>query len=64
MQIAEALQRLTTRAGLEGVSLRQVAAEAGMSMGSVQHYFTRVDPGITRVDRSRTRRSCAKGRHA
>ncbi|SFW76151.1 TetR/AcrR family transcriptional regulator [Amycolatopsis australiensis] len=43
VQIAEALQRLTTRAGLEGVSLRQVAAEAGMSMGSVQHYFKTKD---------------------
>jgi AcrR family transcriptional regulator len=42
-QIAEALHRLTTRAGLEGVSLRQVAAEAGMSMGSVQHYFKTKD---------------------
>jgi AcrR family transcriptional regulator len=42
-QIAEALLRLTTRAGLEGVSLRQVAAEAGMSMGSVQHYFKTKD---------------------
>ena len=43
MRIAEALQRVTTRAGLEGVSLRQVAAEAGMSMGSVQHYFKTKD---------------------
>ncbi|WP_158641436.1 TetR/AcrR family transcriptional regulator [Amycolatopsis eburnea] len=43
VQIAEALQRLTTRAGLEGVSLRHVAAEAGMSMGSVQHYFKTKD---------------------
>jgi len=43
VQIAEALQRLTTRSGLEGVSLRQVAAEAGMSMGSVQHYFRTKD---------------------
>ncbi|MFD9896083.1 TetR/AcrR family transcriptional regulator [Amycolatopsis sp. NPDC059027] len=42
-QIAEALQRLTTRRGLEGVSLRQVAAEAGMSMGLVQHYFKNKD---------------------
>ncbi|MBE8525594.1 TetR/AcrR family transcriptional regulator [Amycolatopsis sp. H6(2020)] len=43
VQIAEALQRLTTRSGLEGVSLRHVAAEAGMSMGSVQHYFRTKD---------------------
>lgn len=42
-QIAEALWRLTARDGLEGVSLRQVAAEAGISMGLVQHYFTTKD---------------------
>ncbi|MFI5612811.1 TetR/AcrR family transcriptional regulator [Amycolatopsis sp. NPDC051903] len=42
-QIADALQRLITRHGLEGVSLRHVAAEAGVSMGSVQHYFASKD---------------------
>ncbi|MER7077201.1 transcriptional regulator, TetR family [Saccharopolyspora kobensis] len=38
-QIAEALLRLASRGGLEAVSLRDVAAEAGISMGAVQHYF-------------------------
>ncbi|RZQ59762.1 TetR/AcrR family transcriptional regulator [Amycolatopsis suaedae] len=38
-QIAEALLRLTACRGLEAVSLRTVAAEAGLSMGAVQHYF-------------------------
>lgn len=39
IQIAEALLRLASRGGLEAVSLRDVAAEAGISMGAVQHYF-------------------------
>ncbi|MEU6127550.1 TetR family transcriptional regulator C-terminal domain-containing protein [Saccharopolyspora sp. NPDC047091] len=38
-QIAEALLRLAGRGGVEAVNLRDVAAEAGISMGSVQHYF-------------------------
>jgi TetR/AcrR family transcriptional regulator, transcriptional repressor of bet genes len=38
-QIVEALWRVTTDRGLESVSLRQVAAEAGVSVGMVQHYF-------------------------
>lgn len=42
-QIADAVCRLAGRHGLEGVSLRQVAAEAGVSMGRVQHYFTTKD---------------------
>jgi TetR/AcrR family transcriptional repressor of bet genes len=39
-QIADAVCRLTGRQGLDAVSLRHVAAEAGVSMGRVQHYFT------------------------
>lgn len=38
--IAEALWRVASRHGLDAVSLRHVAAEAGVSMGLVQHYFT------------------------
>jgi AcrR family transcriptional regulator len=41
--IADALLRLAATAGLEAVSLRHVAAEAGVSMGSVQHYFRTKD---------------------
>ncbi len=37
--IADALWRVVAREGFEGVSLRHVAAEAGVSMGTVQHYF-------------------------
>jgi AcrR family transcriptional regulator len=38
-ELARALWRVMTRQGLEAVSLRHVAAEAGVSMGMVQHYF-------------------------
>jgi TetR/AcrR family transcriptional regulator, transcriptional repressor of bet genes len=41
--IAEAIVRLVTAKGVEAASLRAVAAEAGVSMGSVQHYFTARD---------------------
>ncbi|MCE7004824.1 TetR family transcriptional regulator C-terminal domain-containing protein [Kibdelosporangium philippinense] len=41
--IAEALWRIVSTQGLEGVSLRNVAAEAGISMGLVQHYFRSKD---------------------
>lgn len=42
-QIAEAVCRLAGSHGLEAVSLRHVATEAGVSMGLVQHYFTTKD---------------------
>ncbi|MEV0424771.1 TetR/AcrR family transcriptional regulator [Streptosporangium canum] len=38
-QIAEAVWRLAARAGLEDVTLRQVAAEAGVSARLLQYYF-------------------------
>ncbi|WP_283136722.1 TetR/AcrR family transcriptional regulator [Rhizohabitans arisaemae] len=46
-EIAEALLRVVDRQGLEGVSLRSVAAEAGVSMGRVQHYFATKDQMMT-----------------
>ncbi|MEL7186090.1 MAG: TetR family transcriptional regulator [Pseudomonadota bacterium] len=36
---AKAAMRLIGRAGLEGVTMRAVAAEAGLSYGSLFHYF-------------------------
>lgn len=45
--LADALMRLAARHGLEGVSLRQVAAEAGVSTGMVQHYFRTKDEMMT-----------------
>jgi TetR/AcrR family transcriptional regulator, transcriptional repressor of bet genes len=41
--IAEAVVRLVSAKGAEAASLRAVAAEAGVSMGAVQHYFTTTD---------------------
>lgn len=42
-RIADAVCRLVAREGLDGVRLRNVAAEADVSMGQVQHYFTTKD---------------------
>lgn len=39
LQLAEATWRLIRREGLEGVSVRAVAREAGVSVGSLRHYF-------------------------
>lgn len=37
--IAEAVNRVVMRDGLEYASLRNIAADAGLSIGSVRHYF-------------------------
>jgi TetR/AcrR family transcriptional repressor of bet genes len=42
-EIAAAVLRLVATRGVEAASLRAVAAEAGVSMGRVQHYFTTKD---------------------
>jgi AcrR family transcriptional regulator len=41
--IAESVWRLTARGGIEAVTMRQVAADAGMSLGQLQHYFATKD---------------------
>ena len=41
--IADALMRVAADQGLEAVSLRHVAAAAGVSVGMVQHYFPTKD---------------------
>ncbi|MEU6646463.1 TetR/AcrR family transcriptional regulator [Saccharomonospora sp. NPDC046836] len=38
-QVADSLLRVAARQGLEAVSLRHVAEEAGVTAGMVQHYF-------------------------
>jgi AcrR family transcriptional regulator len=38
-EIAEAFWRAVTRQGIEGATIRAVAAEAGWSRGIVEHYF-------------------------
>lgn len=42
-EIAEAVWRLAARAGLESVSMREVATEARVSPGRVQYYFSNKD---------------------
>ncbi|HET9654731.1 MAG TPA: TetR/AcrR family transcriptional regulator, partial [Kineosporiaceae bacterium] len=42
-RLAEAVFAIVAARGLAAVSLRDVAAEAGVSMGAVQHYFTTKD---------------------
>lgn len=41
--IAQAVRRIAADRGLEAVSLGEVAAEAGISKGLVQHYFSTKD---------------------
>ncbi|MDR7275279.1 TetR/AcrR family transcriptional regulator [Catenuloplanes atrovinosus] len=41
--IVEALMRVAASGGLEAISLRHVAAEAGVTTGMVQHYFATKD---------------------
>jgi DNA-binding transcriptional regulator YbjK len=43
MKFAEAAMSLIARDGLEGVTMRAVAAEAGLSYGSLFHYFNSKD---------------------
>jgi AcrR family transcriptional regulator len=45
--IADALMRVAAEQGLESVSLRHVAARAGVSAGMVQHYFRTRDEMMT-----------------
>ncbi|MFH9419631.1 TetR/AcrR family transcriptional regulator [Streptomyces sp. NPDC017529] len=42
-EISEALWRIASDRGLEGASLRDIAAEAGISLGRLQHYFRTKD---------------------
>ncbi|MER5555112.1 TetR family transcriptional regulator C-terminal domain-containing protein [Streptomyces sp. NPDC002793] len=40
VRLVEAVWSLTVRGGIEQVSLRKVAEEAGVSMGQIQHYYS------------------------
>lgn len=42
-QVAEAVERLVAAHGLDGVTVAKTAAEAGVSVGLVQHYFASKD---------------------
>jgi TetR/AcrR family transcriptional repressor of bet genes len=43
LELLDALMRITRSDGWDAISLRKVAAEAGVSMGMVQHYFASKD---------------------
>lgn len=51
-QIAEAVWSVVASRGLDAVSLREVAAEAGVSMGRVQHYFGSKDAMVLHACRA------------
>jgi AcrR family transcriptional regulator len=55
-QIARALWRVATTRGLQAVSFREVAAEAGVSVNLVQHYFgTKAELLVWSVDHNTDR---------
>ena len=59
-QIAEALLEVTGSQGLEGVSLRHVAAQAGVTSGMVQHYFPSKDAMVAFAMRAASARYSAR----
>lgn len=58
--IAAGLLRLAAAGGLEGISLRHVAAECGVTSGMVQHYFPTKDAMMTFAMESATTRYTAR----
>ncbi|MEW8977687.1 MAG: TetR/AcrR family transcriptional regulator [Symbiobacterium sp.] len=42
-RIAEAMWRVILKSGMEGATVRKIAAEAGMSAGALRHYFKTQD---------------------
>jgi len=54
LKFAEAAMSLIARHGLEGVTMRAVAAEAGLSYGSLFHYFNSKDELLMHVVRHST----------
>ena len=55
--IAEAVWRCAARGGIETVTLRNVAAEATMSLGQLQHYVTNKDDLLTLAHHTLTERA-------
>ena len=53
-RIAEAAIRLIARDGFEGMTMRAVAAEAGLSYGSLFHYFDSKDELLVHAVRQLT----------
>jgi AcrR family transcriptional regulator len=59
-QIAQALLEVAAAHGLEGVSLRHVAAQAGVTSGMVQHYFPSKNEMLTFAMRSASARYASR----
>lgn len=60
VKFAEAAMRLIARLGLEGVTMRAVAAEAGLSYGSLFHYFDSKDELLMHAIRLTTSRQTTR----
>lgn len=54
--VAQAVWRIVRRSGLEQASVRNVAQEAGLSMGSLRHYFSTQTELLTFTFRAVTER--------
>jgi AcrR family transcriptional regulator len=59
-QVAEAVERLVAAHGLDGVTVAKTAAEAGVSVGLVQHYFATKDDMLRYAYTQVTERALAR----
>ncbi|HEU5469678.1 MAG TPA: TetR/AcrR family transcriptional regulator [Actinophytocola sp.] len=59
-QVAEAVERLVAAHGLDGVTVAKTAAEAGVSVGLVQHYFASKDDLLRYAYTQLTERTLAR----
>ncbi|HEY2765010.1 MAG TPA: TetR/AcrR family transcriptional regulator [Pseudonocardiaceae bacterium] len=59
-QLADALLTITAARGLDQVSVREVAAAAGVSIGTVQHYFKTKDEMLVFAFRRLVERTVAR----
>ena len=59
-EIGEAVWRVIRRDGIDAVSTRSVAAEAGMALGSLRHYFPRQEDVIASAMLLVTERTAAR----
>jgi len=59
-KFAAATMRLVARQGLEGVTMRAVATEAGLSYGSLFHYFNSKDELLMHAVRHSTERQASR----
>jgi AcrR family transcriptional regulator len=62
--IIDALNAIAARRGLDSITIREVAAEAGISVGRVQHYFPTKDEMLLRALTELTDRIARRLRNA